>query len=154
MIEYRLAKEADTIRLGELRWQFKSEEEPLGKEDKEGFITIFSDSLKERFKDDLYCWVATENGLIVAHVYIVVVKKVPKPADLNGTWGYITAVYNTPECRNKGIGSALMEKVKEWGRKQNLEILIVWPSERSVPFYERAGFCGKNDILELSFEQV
>jgi GNAT superfamily N-acetyltransferase len=85
--------------------------------------------------------------IIISHIYVVKVKKVPKPGKLNGSWGYVTAVYTVPEHQNKGIGSMLMDAVKEWSRQQELELLIVWPSERSVPFYDRAGFNGINDIL-------
>ena len=62
----------------------------------------------------------------------------------------MTTVSTVPECRNQGVGSALMERVKAWSREQDLEELIVWPSERSVPFYERAGFSGENDVMELN----
>jgi hypothetical protein len=30
----------------------------------------------------------------------------------------------------------------------DLDTLIVWPSEESVTFYERAGFTGENEVLE------
>ena len=152
IVEFRLADEKDSDRLAALRWQHKAEEKPLDISDRDGFIKICSDNLRIRLKDDLYCWVALENGIIISHIYIVVVKKVPKPDKLDGIWGYTTAVFCVPECRNKGIGSILMKKAKEWCYEKKLELLIVWPSERSVPFYERAGFCGKNDVLELSFE--
>lgn len=152
MIDFRLADKNDTEKLAELRWEHKNEETPLDLAEKKNFIFFCSDSLKKRFSDDINCWVATDNGEIVSHIYVVVVKKIPKPGRLDGGWGYITAVRTVPEYRNKGIGSMLMDKTKEWGKKQGLELLIVWPGERSVPFYERAGFNGINDILELSFE--
>ena len=135
-----------------MRWQHEFEQEPFDTDNKEDFIQFCAEHLKDRFREDLYCWVAAENGLIIAHIYIAKIKKVPKPQEFDGAWGYTTAVYCISEYRNKGIGSALMEKVKEWCVNQKLELLIVWPSERSVPFYERAGFNGANDVLELSFE--
>jgi len=152
MIEYRLADDNDSDRLAELRWQHKAEEESLDLSQKDDFIELCSASLKTRFKEDLYCWVAVENRIIISNIYIVVVKKVPKPEKINGLWGYITAVYNMPEYRNKGICSALMGYVKEWSRIKKLELLIVWPSERSISFYERSGFNDINDVMELSLE--
>jgi ABC-type antimicrobial peptide transport system ATPase subunit len=50
------------------------------------------------------------------------------------------------------VGSKLMDKVKAWCCERNMEELIVWPSERSVRFYERAGFKTKNDVMEMVFE--
>ena len=151
-MEYRLANEKDAARLAELRWQHKAEEEPLDIANREGFIDFCSADLKTRLKDDLFCWVAAENDVIVSHIYIIIVKKVPKPSKLDGIWGYTTAVYTVPGYRKKGIGSMLMDKVKEWCYERKLELLIVWPSERSIPFYERAGFSGINDIMELPLE--
>ena len=152
-MEYRLADMNDADRLADLRWQHKAEESDLDVEDREEFIKFCSDYLRTRLQQDdgFHCWVAVENRLIVSHIYIVTVKKVPKPEKYGGVWGYTTAVYTTPEYRNQGVGTMLMKNTKQWCKKQNFELLIVWPSERSVPFYERAGFDSKNDILELEF---
>ena len=43
-----------------------------------------------------------------------------------------------------------MTHVLAWATEQDLESLIVWPSEASVRFYERAGFRGSPDMLEYS----
>ena len=151
-MEYRLANDGDANRLSELRWDHKNEESPLDHSQRDGFIAACSARLKEAFRDDLSCHVATDKGRIVSNIYVVAVKKVPKPGKLNGAWGYVTAVYTVPEYRNKGVGSMLMKKVKEWGRENGLESFIVWPSQRSVPFYERAGFDEENDVMELVLE--
>jgi hypothetical protein len=41
-----------------------------------------------------------------------------------------------------------MTHVLQWAKEQELESLIVWPSEASVGFYARAGFRGSLDMLE------
>ena len=41
-----------------------------------------------------------------------------------------------------------MTHVLQWAREQDLESLIVWPSETSVGFYERAGFRDTSEMLE------
>ncbi len=64
----------------------------------------------------------------------------------------MTNVYTKPGYRRQGIGSALMQHVQQWARKHKLELLIVWPSEASVPFYERAGFRSHNDVMEYVLE--
>jgi GNAT superfamily N-acetyltransferase len=81
-------------------------------------------------------------------VFVFVVQKMPKPGRGVPKWGRISSVQTIPEFRNTGIGSALMEKVVAWCKAERLEELVVWPSERSVPFYERAGFKGENKIME------
>ena len=61
-------------------------------------------------------------------------------------------MYAVPEARNSGIGSALLRHVTGWARERNLELLLLWPSDRSVPFYERAGFVRSPEALELDLE--
>jgi GNAT superfamily N-acetyltransferase len=155
MMEYRLAGSQDAKRLAEMRWVHKNEDEPLdegapfdpaGRED---YIRVCTDFLEKTLQEEFSCWVAVEDEVIVSHIYVVKVRKIPKPGKLDGVWGYVTAVYTVPEYRNTGIGSALMDKVKAWIREKGLEHLIVWPSAPSVPFYERAGFSSETDVLEL-----
>lgn len=42
-----------------------------------------------------------------------------------------------------------MNHVVNWAKKKDLELLIVWPSNQAIKFYERQGFKNKNDIMEL-----
>ncbi len=154
-MEYRLAGSQDTNRLAEMRWAHKNEDEPLDEgtpfdaAGREEYIRVCSNFLKQALQEEFSCWVAEQNKVIVSHIYVVKVRKIPKPGKLDGIWGYVTAVYTVPEYRNKGIGSTLMDKVKAWSREKGLEHLIVWPSEPSVPFYKRAGFSSETDMLEL-----
>ena len=64
-------------------------------------------------------------------------------------WGYLTNSIVIPEKRNQGLGSRSLESIKSWAFELGLELLIVWPSEASYPFYRRAGFKGRDDPLEL-----
>jgi GNAT superfamily N-acetyltransferase len=75
---------------------------------------------------------------------------VPKPNRLDDALGYVTNVYTRPACRGHGIGAYLMTHVLQWAKEHALESLIVWPSETSVGFYERAGFRGSTDMLEYA----
>ncbi|MCP6725838.1 GNAT family N-acetyltransferase, partial [Klebsiella pneumoniae] len=58
-------------------------------------------------------------------------------------------VYTRPEYRNRGFGSQLMEQVIAWAKAQQLEFLMLWPSDRSVPYYQRLGFDSPDEALEL-----
>jgi hypothetical protein len=46
-----------------------------------------------------------------------------------------------------------MRRAKQWARDEDLELLIVYPSEGAVTFYERAGFCAENDVMELTLRE-
>lgn len=151
-MDYRLATERDALRLAQLRWEHKDSETPFDGALRDDFISYCANYLTKAFKEGLICWVAEENELIVSTLYIQSVQKIPKPDKASGFWGYVTAVYTVPEYRNKKIGSTLMHKATEWSRARGCELLIVWPGERSVPFYERAGFQRENVVMELLLE--
>jgi GNAT superfamily N-acetyltransferase len=51
--------------------------------------------------------------------------------------------------RNAGVGQQLLMAIKDWAYADDLELLVVWPSERAYPFYERAGFQRYPDPLVL-----
>ena len=63
--------------------------------------------------------------------------------------GYVTNVWVHPDWRDLGVGSRLMEHIEAWAMQQGIEALFLWPSEHSLPFYERLGFSAENVIMEL-----
>lgn len=92
-------------------------------------------------------WVAADGDRIVATMYAQVVPKIPRPWP-NDAWAYVTGVFTVAGRRNEGVGARVLSTVREWASARGLELLLLWPSERSAPFYERAGF-HKADALEL-----
>ena len=92
-------------------------------------------------------WLAEADGEIASHAYIGLIDKIPRPTRGSRWLGYVTNVYTRPEQRGRGIGTALLEQVTAWAVEHDIELLVVWPSEESVGFYERAGFVSGRDPL-------
>ena len=112
----------------------------------------FVDRFVEWCKSNPHCFhfIAEEKDKIIAMVSVVIVDAIPRPLQSNQPIGYLTNTYTIPEYRNKGIGTGLLNFVKQWATQEhNAETVIVWPSEKSISFYKRAGFDDRNDILEL-----
>ncbi len=151
-IKYRIATEDDVTALAKMRWDFRLEENPATpKYDQATFVDACSEFLRQGLQNQQWTyWVAEQDGLLVAHIFIQRIAKVPKPNRLADAFGYVTNVYTCPAFRNQGIGSQLMKQVIQWSLVQDLENLVVWPSERSVPYYQRAGFVGNTEAMELS----
>jgi len=149
---YRLATVSDAERLAELFGELVDEDEPLNPAEKEAYIKDCLENIKQRLGVDLHCWVVEDNGRIIAHANIIIAQKIPRPGRIIRKWGRLSTVRTIPEYRNQGVGSALMEKIKAWSRELHLEELLVGPSERSIPFYERAGFKHESDIMEMVLE--
>lgn len=137
-----------------MRWEFHVEhEEPLSQTFDE-FSGRFDSFLREALASGRwFVWVAEADKEIVSHIYVFVVPKVPRPSMASDAWGYVTNVYSEDSHRGHGVGSRLLQAVIEWALEQRLELLIVWPSEDSVAFYERAGFTANPEILERKLHE-
>jgi GNAT superfamily N-acetyltransferase len=55
-------------------------------------------------------------------------------------WGYIANVYVDEAFRDRTVGRALLDAALEHAHTLRFARLVLSPSERSVPFYLRAGF--------------
>ena len=74
---------------------------------------------------------------------------VPVPGKRAGPIGYLTNVYVAPDHRNTGLGSRMLDRVTAWCREEGFSAVIVWPTERSRPFYGRAGFARLDEPLMI-----
>lgn len=52
------------------------------------------------------------------------------------------------------VGTAVRQRVVEWGRERELEGLFVSPSDRSVRYSERAGFTWSEQWMENLYDEV
>lgn len=150
-MQFREATQDDFLQLAELRWEFRSEddgERPAVRRDvfMEACVSFLKLGLT---KGDQAYWLAVQDKEIISHIFVQKIPMVPRPCKLSDHFGYVTNNYTKPAYRNKGIGSELMKRVKAWAKEQDLELLIAWPSDRAVTFYERSGFTSENDILQL-----
>lgn len=155
-MNYRTATAADAQTLATLRWQFHIETHPAPWTDSDR--TDFIHECASWFATELasgstVVWVADNAGMIISQICIRIVRKIPTPRKFENYIGYITNVYTLPDYRNQGIGTQLMEYVKQWAHEQKFDVLFVWPSDRSRPFYQRAGFKLENDIHEFGCEE-
>ena len=146
-----MAVPADIESLADLRWRLSTDDLPITNPlERKEFIAAFCSALPGiEACDRLVHFVAEREGQAIAALSIVKVMKIPRPGDIAGQWGYLTNVYTLPEFRSKGIGGGLLAAARSWAEAQKLELLIVWPSDRSYAFYERAGFRRESDPLTL-----
>lgn len=114
--------------------------EPAGVE-RERFLAHCEGFLREALRGGRWAFFVTEiDGEVVANAFVQVVPKVPRPGRFDDALGYLTNVYVRAAHRNRGLGTELLSQVMAWARARDLEILVVWPSQRSRSLYARAGF--------------
>ena len=139
-VKFRIAINKDVQELAEMRWDFRTEDHDasIAKDD---FLAYCTDFLRAGLESGRWVyWVAEIEGMILSHIFIQKIRKVPKPNCLEEHFAYLTNVYTRPAYRNQGIGSKLLTHVLAWAEAQDLEALLVWPSENSKEFYRRSGF--------------
>ncbi len=61
--------------------------------------------------------------------------------------GYIANVYVRRLRRDSGIGSALVRAAVDYADEHGFARLVLSPSERSIAFYERAGFAPTTSLM-------
>jgi GNAT superfamily N-acetyltransferase len=154
-MNYRTATEADLTKLAQMRWDFRMEEgDELPVMSKPEFVKACAEFFKLGLDGGQYIyWIAEVDGEIISHVFIHKINLVPRPCKLKDQFGYVTNNYTKPAHRNKGVGSGLMKRAVDWAKDEDLELLIVYPSESALGFYQRAGFHPENDVMELRLRE-
>jgi GNAT superfamily N-acetyltransferase len=151
----REATSEDIPELARLRWEFKVE---LGDVNPamefEPFAGRFTAFAAEALADPRWrAFVAEADGHLVGNLWIQLVPKVPAPSVESEFFGYVTNAYVEPSLRDGGLGRALLEAARDWAMEQPVELLVTWPSNRSRPFYDRAGFRPTADPVTLRLRQ-
>jgi GNAT superfamily N-acetyltransferase len=119
----------------------------------EGGAVTDDPGFEERFAD--WCaaeagrrliWVAEADGALVGMVNLAVFERMPRPGVADSRWGYLANAFVLAGYRDRGVGRLLVDALLDHARATGLVRVVLSPTERSVPFYERAGF-GPADML-------
>jgi len=148
---FRTADVTDVPALATMRWSFRSEEGEVPIESHDVFAKRFGDFVSDGLRSGTWTyWIAeTEEHEIVSQMAVCVVPSIPRPSRAADQLGYLTDCYTLPRFRSEGVGSALLTRVSQWATARDLEMILVWPSEKAISFYARAGFTRADDIRML-----
>jgi GNAT superfamily N-acetyltransferase len=147
---YRKACAADVAELAEMRWAMRLEGGEKALIERDQFLVECAAYYRRSISHDVQShWVATIHDQIVGTVSLHRVQMIPRPCRLDDWFGCIINNYVLPEHRGRGLAAELLQYVIAAAAAEDLELLVVWPSEQAVPFYSRAGFHGENDVMEL-----
>ncbi|MGH8840343.1 MAG: GNAT family N-acetyltransferase [Jiangellaceae bacterium] len=105
----------------------------------------------QRETDRRIAWVALQSAQPVGMLNLTVFVRMPRPGRREQRWGYVANVFVLAEHRNAGVGTALLEAAVAHARGEGFVRLVLNPSERSVPLYERFGF-RPSRLLQLDLE--
>lgn len=147
------ARIEDIPELARLRWELYAEQDGVPTEAFDTYVERFSRFARSALtSDDWRAWVARIGDELVAAMWLHTLHRVPVPGKRAGPIGYLTNVYVTPEHRNAGLGAEMLDQITAWCRGEGFSTVIVWPTERSRPFYRRGGFTRPQEPLVIELE--
>jgi GNAT superfamily N-acetyltransferase len=86
-------------------------------------------------------------GPAIGMVNLLTFDRMPSPGRLRSQWGYLGNMYVRPEHRGHGVGRQLLDALVHHAEGAGFERIVLSPTERSVPFYQRAGFGPADQLL-------
>ena len=152
-IKTRVATESDALTLARLRYEFRSTFHQV-REDEATFVERCEVWMRERLRNESFwkCWIAEMQDTAVGNVWVQLVEKIPNPIEEPEHYIYLTNFYVREQHRSHGVGSMLLSDILAWGKSKNVETIILWPTERSKPFYVRHGFATAEDVMLLRIQ--
>jgi GNAT superfamily N-acetyltransferase len=133
----RIADSADAPAIAALRRAWTAEEHGVVVD--AGFAARFLDWY-ERESARRVCWLGELSGQSVGMMNLAIFERMPRPGRDAGTWGYLANAFVLAPYRNQGVGARLLAALLAHADDQGYVRVVLRPSERSVPFYQRAGF--------------
>lgn len=140
-IEYGLATQNDIEQLVRLRIAYMIDDfGSVSDEEKEGMKKQLPDYFSRKLGTELIAFVARDNERIVSVAYLHIIEMSANSTLLNGLYADVLSVYTEPEYRGKGLCTALMKNLVEYGREIGLGRIDLKATEDGYPIYEKVGF--------------
>ena len=92
-------------------------------------------------------WLAEVDGRPVGMMNLAIFERMPRPGRAPSRWGYLGNAFVLADYRNLGIGKQLISAVLGYADDRGFARVVLSPTERSIPFYERAGFGPANALM-------
>ena len=144
----RRAGPADAPALARLRYEFRAGLKPAA-EDEAAFVARCEAWMAPRLATDSAwaAWVAERDGALVGTVWMEFFEKMPNPVAEAEAHGYLTNFYVRDGARGAGTGSRLIEAALAECERRRVHQVLLWPTDRSRPLYERFGFAVRDDHM-------
>jgi GNAT superfamily N-acetyltransferase len=144
----RRAGPDDASGLARLRWLWRTVERGEDGLSQADFEAAFTQWWSTRMTSH-FAYIAEHAGAVVGMAWLAVFDRMPQPRQLDRLAGNVQSVFVLEAYRNRGTGRALVDAVITEAKLRGLGYLIVHPSMRAYPLYERLGFTETNTILHM-----
>jgi len=135
-INIRFASIYDAAELAKLRLALRSRPE-MNIESEGFFLERCKAWITEAIQQNRWrCWVAEENHTLIGALWLQLIEKIPNPTPEPEQYAYITSFFINESARGKGLGSRMLGEAIGWCRERNVDLVILWPRERSRSLYQ------------------
>jgi GNAT superfamily N-acetyltransferase len=147
-VTVRQAGAPDLAAIARLRRMSAQEQdgEQDGEQDDPGFEQAFASWFAREMSHRIF-WLAEVDGQPVGSMNLMVFDRMPRPGRRPGGWGYLGNAFVLATQRNQGIGRLLLDAALAFAADHRFARVVLSPSERSIPFYRRAGFRSADELL-------
>ena len=132
--QVRVARDGDLPAIAALRAKWTPDAEP---------DPDFEDHLADWLAaegDRRTVWLAFAGDDPIGIASVFEYRRMPRPGRMSSTWGYVSNMFVREDARDRGAGSALLAAIVDAAHERGYARLVLSPTLRAVPFYERAGF--------------
>jgi GNAT superfamily N-acetyltransferase len=140
----RRAADEDLAALAQLRRASTAEQD--GERPDPGFEDRFA-AWFARESSRRITWLAETSACLAGAMSLAVFERMPRPGRAPGRWGYLANAFVLAAYRNQGIGGQLLGAVLSYADEHGFARVVLSPTERAIPFYQRAGFRPANELL-------
>lgn len=88
-------------------------------------------------------FVAETQGELVGFIHVEELETPPFPSVAHHRFGCVVDFYVEPGYRGEGVGKALIQRAKQWGKERRLEyfeLMVLEENKIGQSFYAREGF--------------
>jgi GNAT superfamily N-acetyltransferase len=142
----------DIPALARLRWEWRTVERGEYRLSRSDFEAAFLQWWSAHQHAHV-AYIAEQDGAAIGMAWLAIFDRIPQPRELTRLAGNVQSVFVLEGARNHGIGAALIDAVIAEARVRGLGYLIVHPSERAYPLYERLGFAQTDTLLHLALDK-
>ena len=140
-IQFDQAVKEDIDELIRLRIAYmKDDFGSVSEEEKAGMERQLPGYFERKLGTELIAFVARDDGRIVSVAYLHIIEMPANSVLLSGLYGDVLSVYTEPEYRGRGLCTALMKNLVEYGRQAGLGRIDLKATDDGYRVYEKIGF--------------
>lgn len=99
-------------------------------------------------------YIILDKNKIIGKIFIQIIDMLPNEFSLNIKFGYLSNLYILPKYRGEKLSEKLINEIINYAKKNNLERLNIWTSNKTNNTFTKLGFEIDKDILKLDLTKT